>query len=152
MSNMSITSPDFENNSLIPKTFTCQGENVNPQLDFYNIPKDATSLVLIVDDPDAPMRTWVHWVVFNIPTEKQASISLSRDSVPQGATLGITSFGERGYGGPCPPSGTHRYFFKLYALDTKLDLDDSANKTDVESAMNGHVIASAQLIGLYKKS
>lgn len=146
--NMEIKSSVFKNNQYIPAKYTCDGDNINPPLEFSNVPSQAKSLVLIVDDPDAPSGTWVHWVVFNIDPKLK---KIFENSAPSTAIEGITSFGRIGYGGPCPPSGIHRYFFKLYALDTKLDLNKNANKNDVEAAMNGHVLATAELIGLYKR-
>lgn len=146
---MKISSPEFKNNELIPKKFTCQGENINPKLIFADVSKNAASLVLIMDDPDAPAGTWVHWVLFNIsPNTKE----INENSVPDNAVQGLNSWPKNGYGGPCPPSGIHRYFFKLYALDTMLNLDKSATKKDVEKAMQGHIIAEAELMGLYKKN
>jgi hypothetical protein len=142
---MTLTSPDFTNNKLMPERFTCQGENVNPALVVSNIPEAAESLVLIVDDPDAPGKTWVHWVVFNI--RPQAKIE--EDSNP--GVQGINDFRQTNYGGPCPPSGTHRYFFKIYALNKKLSLPPGASKVEVEQAMRGHIIALARLVGLYQK-
>ena len=146
--NMKIESPVFEQNKSIPSKYTCDGEDIYPPLKFSRIPEDAKSLVLIVDDPDAPGGTWVHWTIWNITPETE---EVGEANLPQGAVEGITDFGKSGYGGPCPPSGTHRYFFKLYALDTTLDLDSSAEKEDIEKAMEGHILAQTQLIGLYKK-
>lgn len=141
-----ITSPDFEHNGYIPGKFTCQGQNVNPALIIENIPEGAKSLALIVDDPDAFMGAWVHWIVFNVPVISR----IEENSIP--GEEGITDFGTKGYGGPCPPSGTHRYFFKVYALDSELDLSDQdIRKEGLEEAMNGHILGKAELIGLYKK-
>ena len=142
---MIISSPAFSHNEKIPAEYTCDGANINPCLKINGAPGNAKSLVLIVDDPDAPMKTWVHWLVWNIePTI---------DEIPAGvlpsAVQGMTSFGSTGYGGPCPPSGAHRYFFKIYALDTFLGLDKSANKQELEQAMEGHILDRAELIGLY---
>ena len=142
---MKLESPEFENNGFIPKKFTCQGENVNPALLVEGVPKDAKTLVLIVDDPDAPMGMWVHWVLYNVPVVSR----IDEDSVP--GEQGITDFGTKGYGGPCPPSGTHRYFFKIYALDTELDLKQDSRKKDLEKAMKGHILGKAEMVGLYKK-
>lgn len=144
---MKITSPAFGNNQPIPPRYTCDGNNMSPPLAFSDVPENAKSLVLSVDDPDAPSSTWVHWVVFNIPKEVR---EVKENSVPQGVQ-GVTSFGKPGYGGPCPPSGTHRYFFKLYALDTTLSLTDKIDKKTVEAAMQNHIITHAELIGLYSK-
>lgn len=148
VSNMRIYSPEFNDNSMIPEKFTCEGMNVNPQLLFEDAPEETKSFVLIMDDPDAPMGTWVHWVLFNIPADVTG---IPEDSVPDDAVQGLNSWPKNNYGGPCPPSGTHRYFFKLYALDAELDLDDTATKKDVEQVMQGHIIEKAELIGLYKK-
>jgi len=147
-SNMKIESPVFSNNELIPKKYTCDGEDVNPPLKISEVPEEAKSLVLIVDDPDAPMGTWVHWTVWNIDPK---TVEIPENSVPEGAVEGITDFGKPGYGGPCPPSGTHRYFFKLYALDTTLDLDSNAKKTDIEKAMKDHILEKAELVGVYSR-
>ncbi|MBI2613366.1 MAG: YbhB/YbcL family Raf kinase inhibitor-like protein [Candidatus Levybacteria bacterium] len=146
---MKIVSSAFENNAKIPAKYTCDGENINPPLSFFDVPRDAKSLVLIMDDPDAPSKTWVHWVVYNIdPKTKE----ILENSVPKGAVLGITDFGKPGYGGPCPPSGVHRYFFKLYALDSLLDLPQESTKTQIGEVMQGHIIDKTQLIGLYGES
>ena len=143
---MKLTSPEFTHNSMIPKKFTCQGEDINPHLVIEEIPPSAVSLALINDDPDAPVGTWDHWIVFNIPPSEK----IAQNSVP--GTQGKNSWGRNDYGGPCPPSGTHRYFFKIYALDTKLDLPEGASKQQVEQAMEEHILDQAELIGLYKKS
>jgi hypothetical protein len=145
---MELKSPDFENNGLIPSRFTCDGENVNPTLDISGVPSDAQSLVLVMDDPDAPHGTWVHWLVWNIDPNTERIVS---GSIPADAIEGMTDFGRPGYGGPCPPSGTHRYFFKLYALDTKLDLASTANSKELLESLRDHIIATAELIGLYAK-
>lgn len=145
---MKITSREFKNNEKIPSKYTCEGEDVNPPLDFSGVPEDAKSLALIVDDPDAPAKTWVHWVVFNIPPDVT---EIDEDTVPEDALLGRTDFGNKSYGGPCPPSGTHRYFFKLYALDSMLDLESGASKQDVLDAMNGRIIEKAELIGIFTR-
>jgi len=142
---MKLTSPDFKHNGNIPKKFTCQGDDVNPPLVIENIPAGAKSLTLIVDDPDAPMGTWAHWVVYDIPVVS----SIAGNSVP--GKQGMNDFRRLNYGGPCPPSGTHRYFFKLYALDTLLNLKEGVKKRDLEKAMEGHILDKAELIGLYKK-
>jgi Raf kinase inhibitor-like YbhB/YbcL family protein len=149
MSGFQITSPVFENNGFIPTKYTCDGADINPQLLIANVPAGTKSLALIVDDPDAPAGTWVHWVVWNIvPQTKE----IRENSVPNGANQGLNDFRKRHYGGPCPPSGTHRYFFKLYALDTLLSLDLNATKAIVEKAMREHVVAETRIIGLYKRS
>ena len=140
-----VTSPVFDNNGIIPAKYTCDGEDVNPPLKIEGISEGTKSLVLIVDDPDAPMGTWDHWIVWNIsPTGK-----IIENSIP--GTEGLNDFRKHSYGGPCPPSGTHRYFFKVYALDTKLDLNPNSRKRDVERAMKGHILAEGEIIGLYKR-
>jgi hypothetical protein len=143
--NMKITSPEFQHNQFIPKKFTCEGQDISPALIIDGIPKEAKSLSLIVDDPDAPMGTWVHWVVYDIPIIKR----IEGDSIP--GKQGMNNFGRKDYGGPCPPSGTHRYFFKIYALDTTLDLNEGISKGALEKAMQGHILDKAELIGLYKR-
>ncbi len=145
---MKIISPVFKSNEKIPAKYTCQGDDINPQLEISDIPKNAKSLALIMDDPDAPAGTWDHWILFNIPPETK---QISESSVPKNAVQGKNSWKENKYGGPCPPSGTHRYSFKLYALDTTLNLNENANKADVETAMKNHILAKTELIGLYSK-
>lgn len=145
---MRITSPAFLNNSKIPSKYTCDGENISPPLEFLDLPLQTRSLVLIVDDPDAPSKTWAHWVVYNIdPRVKE----VKENTVPQGGELGTTDFGRPGYGGPCPPSGTHRYFFKLYALNAILDLPEGLNKQQILERMKDNILDQAQLIGLYSR-
>ncbi|MFH1470564.1 MAG: YbhB/YbcL family Raf kinase inhibitor-like protein [Candidatus Micrarchaeota archaeon] len=147
MGELKISSQAFNHNGMIPAKFTCKGENISPALEISGIPNGAKSLALIVDDPDAPMGTWVHWVVWNIqPIQK-----IDEGSVPPGSSQGITDFGKPGYGGPCPPSGTHRYFFKLYALDSVLNLPPTSKKSDLENAMKGHILEKAELVGLFSK-
>ena len=143
--NMRLTSPAFENNKLIPLKYTCQGEDINPALSIEDIPGGTKSLALIVDDPDAPMGTWVHWVVYDIAPVSR----IDEDSIP--GKQGINDFRRKDYGGPCPPSGTHRYFFKIYALDEELGLEEGVNKKGLEKAMQAHILEKAELIGLYKK-
>jgi hypothetical protein len=145
---LSITSTAFKDQGIIPKKYTCDGQNINPALDISDVPEGTESLVLIMDDPDAPMGLFVHWVEFNIPTSKRL---ISENSGKLGMQ-GRNSFGKLGYGGPCPPAGTHRYFFKVYALDTELDLHEGASKSDVEKAMQNHIIAKAALTGRYSRS
>ncbi len=142
---MKITSPEFKHNELIPKKFTCDGSDINPQLLIENIPSGTKSLALIMDDPDAPMGTWVHWVVFDIPVTSK----IAEGSNP--GKQGKNTAGDFNYGGPCPPGGAHRYFFKSYALDTKLNLPEGITKQKLEEAMQGHILAQAELIGLYKR-
>lgn len=145
---MKLTSPAFGNNLPIPSKYTCDGEDINPPLEISEVPEGTQSLVLIMDDPDAPVGIWDHWVVWNI---NPSIISIEENSVPEGAVQGMNSFGKQPYGGPCPPSGTHHYHFKLYALDTKLELDPSSKKEDVEKAMEDHILEQAELVGLYQR-
>jgi Raf kinase inhibitor-like YbhB/YbcL family protein len=142
-----VKSPAFENNKLIPAKYTCDGDNVNPPLTIENVPEGTKSLVLIVDDPDAPMGTWNHWIVWNIPPDAR---KIEENTVP--GIEGISTYRKHDYGGPCPPYGTHRYFFKVYALDTKLDLTANSKKTDVEEAIESHILAEGELVGLYCRS
>jgi hypothetical protein len=143
---MKITSV-FENTEM-PDKYTCNGENINPPLDIAEVPEGTKSLVLIVDDPDAPAGTWVHWVVWNI---KPDTVRVEEGSVPENAVQGTNDFKKTEYVGPCPPSGTHRYFFKIYALDTELQLEQEATKSEVEAAMQGHILSQEKLVGLYSK-
>lgn len=145
---MKIKSSAFENNEKIPRKYTCQGEDINPPLEFSEIPKETKSLALIMDDPDAPLGTWDHWIIWNIPPETK---EIKEGEVPVNAIQGKNSWGKNSYGGPCPPSGTHRYFFKLYALNEILNINENSKKSDLEKAMKGHIIARAELIGLYAK-
>ena len=145
---LEIRSPAFSHEEMIPKKYTCQGDDVNPELVIQGIPEETKSLILIMDDPDAPIGTWDHWVVWNL----DPSISrIEEDSIPKGGVVGKNSWDRNDYGGPCPPSGTHRYYFKLYALDTQLALDEKSNKKAVEKAMKDHIIEQAVLMGRYKK-
>lgn len=148
VSDMKITSSAFEDKKRIPSKYTCNGENINPPLEFSDVPKEAKSLVLIVDDPDAPMGTWVHWVVYDI---SPAVREVKENSITDDGVEGMTSFGKPGYGGPCPPSGTHRYFFKLYALNKKLSLGANADKETVLQNMKDSIIAQSELVGLYSQ-
>ena len=145
MRRLTISSPAFENNGIIPPKYTCSGEDVNPQLNIEGIPKETKSLVLIVDDPDAPMGDWVHWIVWNIPPKKR----IKEKSIP--GVEGMNDFGKHSYGGPCPPSGTHRYFFKVYALDTELSINVHTRKKELEKNIAGHILAKGELVGLFKK-
>ena len=146
--NMQIASAAFERNGLIPAKYTCDGENTSPPLTLSGTPEETKSLALIMDDPDAPRGTWVHWTMWNIDP---ATINVAANSTPPGAVEGKTSAGKSGYGGPCPPSGTHRYYFKLYALDIEFTLGEDVTKADLENAMSGHVLGQAELIGLYSR-
>jgi Raf kinase inhibitor-like YbhB/YbcL family protein len=148
MATLKISSPAFAHNKIIPSKYTCDGANVNPPLTVENVPTQAKSLALIVDDPDAPAGTWVHWVVWNISPSVN---EIGKNAVPEGASQGITDFRKQRYDGPCPPSGVHRYFFKLYALDSLLTLGPNVDKVVLERAMKGHILAQAELIGLYTR-
>lgn len=146
---MKITSPAFEANTDIPLKYTCDGENLNPPLTISGVPAETKSLALIVDDPDAPVSGgFVHWIVFNFDPKTS---EIAENSVPVSATQGQNGSGQSRYTGPCPPSGTHRYFFKLYALDSPLGLDSNAKREDVEGAIRGHTLDQAEMIGLYKR-
>lgn len=145
---MKIYSPAFENNAFIPPKYTCDGLNINPPLKFKDIPAETKTLILIVDDPDAPSKTWIHWILGNINPK---TTEIEENSRPKESLEGISSFGRKGYGGPCPPSGTHRYFFKLYALDKIPDLRPDTNIRDIENAMKNQILDKAELIGLYKR-
>jgi len=148
-----ITSSVFEDNGLIPAKYTCDGADISPPLRWEGVPEGTRSIALICDDPDAPMGTWVHWVLFNLPAEtKELAENVPTDgTLTNGAKQGITDFGRTGYGGPCPPGGTHRYFFKIYALDTEIDLTPSATKNDLLKAIEGHILGQGQLVGKYKR-
>lgn len=145
---MQITSPVFQNNNFLPEKYTCDGQNINPPLTINNVPKNTESLVLIVDDPDAPSGTWTHWLVWNIQPE---TTEIPENSIPTSATEGTTNWGRPGYNGPCPPSGTHRYFFKIFALDTILDLQPQSTINQLLTTMQNHIIAQAEIIAKYSK-
>lgn len=151
---MQLTSAAFNQGDPIPSKYTCDGQNVSPSLKWNGVPAGAKSLALIADDPDAPVGTWVHWVLFDLP----AAVNQLPEDVPQtqyipgGAKQGLNDFKRLGYGGPCPPPGkAHRYFFKLYALDTVLDLKPGASKKELERAMGNHILAQGQLMGTYQR-
>jgi Raf kinase inhibitor-like YbhB/YbcL family protein len=146
---MELKSPDFEHNTLIPTRYTCDGEDINPELEILGVPEGAQSLVLIMDDPDSPNGTWTHWLLWNIPTDTDR---IGAGTEPVGSVEGLNSFGKQGYGGPCPHEGTHRYFFKLYALDTRLALEAGTDKESLERAIEGHILDQAELVGLYTRS
>jgi len=151
---LQVTSPAFIEGKEIPVEYTCQGKDISPALKWSGVPTVAKSLVLIADDPDAPMGTWVHWVVFDLPptTTELTQDTPKSQHLPGGAKHGLNDFKKLGYGGPCPPPGKpHRYFFKLYALDKLLDLKPGATKDDVVKAMEGHVLAEGQLMGTYQR-
>jgi Raf kinase inhibitor-like YbhB/YbcL family protein len=145
-SSISITSPSFQAGGDIPAKFTCNGTNVSPELQISSVPNEAKSLVLIVDDPDAPRGLFTHWIVWNIDPK---TTRVAENSAPAAGVQGTNDFGKRNYGGPCPPSGTHRYFFKIFALDTKLELKPNARRAELDAAMRGHVLAQGELMGRY---
>lgn len=146
---MKLTSSAFTSGGAIPSRYTCDAEDVNPPLMIVDVPTGAKSLALIVDDPDAPRGLWTHWTVWNIDP---ATVEISEQSVPAGAIEGLTSFGRVGWGGPCPGSGSHRYYFRLYALDAKLDsLPADSPIEPLRAAMNGHILAEAELMGRYER-
>jgi hypothetical protein len=153
-----IQSQGFKHEGMIPARYTCDGQDISPALEWSGIPAAAKSLALIVDDPDAPdpaapKMTWVHWVLYNIPTEAQRLLEdIPAASLPAGTKEGVNDWGRTGYGGPCPPIGRHRYFFKLYALDTVLSDLQQPSKTQVEKAFEGHILAKAELVGMYQRS
>jgi Raf kinase inhibitor-like YbhB/YbcL family protein len=153
---MIINSPAFMHEGMIPARHTCDGLDKSPPLAWSGVPPGAKSLALIVDDPDAPdpaapKRTWVHWVLYNLPPDTSSlAEGVAADTLPDGALQGINDSHDPGYGGPCPPVGRHRYFFKLYALDTMLPNLQSPTKAALEKAMQGHVLAQAELMGLYQ--
>lgn len=151
---MVIKSPDFKNGEPIPKAFSCEGEDISPKLEWDNAPEGTKSFALICDDPDAPMGTWVHWVIYNIPKDSrflEKNIP-KKPKLENGALQGKNSWPRTGYNGPCPPPGkAHRYYFKLYALDTILNLKENATKEELLSAMKGHILQEAQTMGTYKR-
>lgn len=149
MANFSLTSGAFNSGDPIPERFTCEGENVSPPLTIEGVPDGAESLVLIVDDPDAPAKTFVHWVAYNVSPDTTV---FSEDQEVE--TEGVNDFGNSGYGGPCPPPGhgVHHYHFRLYALDIELDLESGATKKQVTQAMDGHVLAETDLMGTFERS
>jgi Raf kinase inhibitor-like YbhB/YbcL family protein len=150
---MKLTSLAFNDGDTIPKKHTCDGEDISPQLEWELVPENAKSIVIISDDPDAPMGTWVHWVYYDIP----ANINGLPENIPPvespeiGGKQGTNDFGKTGYGGPCPPGGTHRYYFKVYALDAILNLSPGAEKAQLLEAMEGHIIDQVQLMGKYNR-
>lgn len=150
---INLKSPSFKEGEMIPVRFTCDGEDISPELVWGSIPTECRTLAIICDDPDAPMGTWVHWVIYNIPADLgglEEGIPAD-DILPNGAQQGNNGWRRIGYGGPCPPGGTHRYFFKIYALDTALDLGPGATKSELTDAMEGHIVAQGQLMGRYSR-
>lgn len=154
---LSLKSTAFSHGADIPVRYTCQGDDISPPLSWDNVPGETQSLVLIVDDPDAPdpkapKMTWVHWLLYNIPpSSHDLAENISTAQLPTGTREGVNDWKRTGYGGPCPPIGRHRYFFKLYALDCVLDDLNSPTKSQLEATMQGHVLAQAELMGTYQK-
>ena len=154
---LTIKSPSFHHEGGIPALFTCEGKDISPALEWSGAPQGTVSFVLIVDDPDAPdpkapKMTWVHWVLYNIPASTRELVAaVSPADLPVGTKEGVNDWKRTGYGGPCPPIGRHRYFFKLYALDAELSFDHPPTKKEVEDGMHGHIIAEAVLLGTYQK-
>jgi Raf kinase inhibitor-like YbhB/YbcL family protein len=146
MDKMRLTSPGFKDNGRIPARYTCDGDNMNPELRIENVPAGTKSLALVMEDPDAPNGLWVHWVLWNIGPRVT---TLVEQAEPREVVIGKNSWGHNQYGGPCPPSGTHRYIFRLYALDTSLELAGTASKGQLDVAMQDHILEEAVLTGLY---
>lgn len=152
-----LTSPAFAAGGIIPRSFTCEGNDTSPPLAWSGVPAGTQSFALIVDDPDAPdpakpQRVWVHWVLYNLPPDaRELAEGIAEGKLPMGTEGGLNDWGRTGYGGPCPPIGRHRYFFKLYALDVRLKGLAAPRKSQVEAAMKGHVLAEATLMGTYQK-
>jgi len=154
---LTLTSTAFQHEGEIPVQYTCEGDDISPELSWVEVPAGAASLALIVDDPDAPdpkapKMTWVHWVLYNIPASSTGfKEGISPQDLPSGTLEGLNDWKRTGWGGPCPPKGRHRYFFKLYALDTLLPDLHHPTKAKLEAAMDGHVVAKTELIGTYEK-
>jgi len=151
---IALSSPAFEDGSPIPARYTCQGDDISPPLKWGDVPEGTKSLAVIFDDPDAPMGTWVHWVIYGLPPETRELKEgvPPKETLPDGSRQGTNDFKRIGYGGPCPPPGKpHRYFFKLYALDSEIDLEPGATKKQLLSAMQGHVIGEGRLMGTYQR-
>ncbi len=148
-----ISSSAFVHEGYIPQKYTCDGANVSPPLSWKNLPQGTKSIAIINDDPDAPMGTWVHWIIYNIPAISNGLPENIKpmEKLSDGTLQGKNSWGKIGYGGPCPPSGTHRYFFKIYALDTVLDLKSGATKDELLRAMKGHILAEGEFYGKYSR-
>jgi len=151
--NLKIYSSAFEDGGTIPSKYTCDGADISPPLAWSGLPEGTKSIAIINDDPDAPMGTWVHWVIYSIPPTAQGlAEDIKRvEKLPDGTLQGKNSWGRIGYGGPCPPGGTHRYFFKIYALDKMLNLKPGATKEELLTAMKGHILAQAQFYGKYSR-
>lgn len=149
-----LQSPAFKEGEVIPAKYTCDGEDISPPLSWSPLPEGTRSIALICDDPDAPMGTWVHWVLYNLPPESRSlPENFPKDArLEDGTCQGMTDFGRPGYGGPCPPVGTHRYYFRIYALDTLVDLKPGAGKAGLLRAMKEHLLAEGELMGRYQRT
>jgi len=147
-----LASVAFKDGQSIPAPYTCDGVNISPPLEWSGVPKTAKTLAIVVDDPDAPAGTWVHWVLYNLPADNIGVVENvpATESLKAGGFQGKNDFGKMGYGGPCPPSGSHRYFFRIYALDGELPLKAGATKAELMKAMEGHIVLQGQLIGTYR--
>ncbi len=146
---MKIKSPAFSENQLMPPTYACDGENISPPLEISDVPENSVSLALVMDDPDAPHGTFTHWLIWDIPPQTQ---EISENSVPETALQGTNDGGQIGYMGPCPPGGTHRYFFKLFALNRKLNLSPNIKRQEFEREMTNSIIAKSEYVGLYTRA
>lgn len=148
-----LTSPVFPEGGMIPKQYTCDGANISPPLAWSGVPESTKTLALVCDDPDAPGKTWVHWVLYDLPASSKELPEkvLPQQKLTSGGTQGTNDFRKTGYSGPCPPSGTHRYFFRLYAVDTETQLKPDATKEELLEAIEGHIVGQGQLIGKYKR-
>jgi Raf kinase inhibitor-like YbhB/YbcL family protein len=154
MNNISISAEGFKDGTTIPDVYTCKGKDISPSLSWKEIPAGTKSIALIMDDPDAPGGTFVHWVLYNVPagTQKMPEGMPYDKTLPDGSMQGMTDFGRTGYGGPCPPPGKpHRYFFKIFALDSMINLPPGASKKQLENVMAGHILAKGEIIGMYKR-
>ena len=150
---ITLTSGAFKEGQSIPAPYTCDGVNISPPLEWSGVPKTAKTVAIVVDDPDAPSGTWVHWVLYNLPAGNIGLVENvpATESLKAGGFQGKNDFGKIGYGGPCPPSGTHRYFFRVYALDSELPLKAGASKAELMKAMEGHIVLQGQLMGTYRR-
>ncbi len=149
-----LTSVAFKEGLSIPRQYTCDGVNISPPLEWAGVPKSAKTIAIISEDPDAPTGVWVHWLLYNLPSENIGLVENlpNTENLKAGGFQGKNDFGKIGYGGPCPPSGTHHYFFKIYAVDGELPLKAGATKAELEKAMEGHIVLQGQLMGLYRRS
>ncbi len=150
MGSLNVISSAFGEGAMIPKKYTCDAQNVSPQIAWSGVPAGTKSIALICDDPDAPAGDWVHWVVYNMPASTM-ELPEGVQPLPAGSKRGTNDFRKSGYGGPCPPSGVHRYYFKIFALDTALSLGEGATKAQLLEAMEGHILAQGALMGRYKR-